>query len=498
MFHAFIVHRKLRFASLSQPTAVAAVYWMNASQLALLPPTPSGGTSPIEVTISLTETSHRAILRDQTPTPLETFELIDWMRGRICSWEPVTKAYQLVVSVRPPPSARLEPWCGALPASPSSLAYVALDHPESCNQGAACDGDALRHILNTSNEQRHAQRIQSKRFAHMLKPIGCRLRLFDEPDVTRCLAGRRLLNMGSDVAVDIQRGFGRLNVTLRAWTRRHPSELPREEAKLPFRRRRATNADWAYQFERTGGFNGRGPDVMAGLARFGRGSVGTQFLQHPPHYGLANMLDPAGVRANASGRVGFDDAIKYERYMCGHEIVVLESGLADFALAFNDRVTFSKNRVLPACAGRPLVECELALRPAIKGEDWRRSPMRSYLARLSQILEMWRRCRSAKPSFRAIFKLSPAPRARQRHADCEFAQWGFSSASAHYMQRANDAARKMVLAAGFEVFEGFALTLHAPAFWFDDARYGVRFKIHEAEALSDVLTQALLNQLCPP
>ena len=60
----------------------------------------------------------------------------------------------------------------------------------------------------------------------------------------------------------------------------------------------------------------------------------------------------------------------------------------------------------------------------------------------------------------------------------------------------NHAAREMVEAAGFEVFDGFGVTLHAPPAWFDDARHGVRFKLHEAEALSDVTTQALLNQIC--
>jgi len=56
----------------------------------------------------------------------------------------------------------------------------------------------------------------------------------------------------------------------------------------------------------------------------------------------------------------------------------------------------------------------------------------------------------------------------------------------------------MVEAAGFEVFDAFGVTLHAPAEWFDDVRYGVKYKLHEAEALSDVVTQLLLNQLCNP
>ena len=72
---------------------------------------------------------------------------------------------------------------------------------------------------------------------------------------------------------------------------------------------------------------------------------------------------------------------------------------------------------------------------------------------------------------------------------------GFS-VNAHHLQAVNAAARQAVEAGGFEVFDGFGLTLHAPPQWFDDARYGVRYKIHEAEVVSDMTVQALLNQLC--
>ena len=54
----------------------------------------------------------------------------------------------------------------------------------------------------------------------------------------------------------------------------------------------------------------------------------------------------------------------------------------------------------------------------------------------------------------------------------------------------------MVEGAGFETFNGFGVTLHAPPQWFDDAKYGVKYKIHAAEAVSDVETQALINQIC--
>ena len=127
------------------------------------------------------------------------------------------------------------------------------------------------------------------------------MRLFDEAAAVRCLHGKRLLNMGSDIAVDLQRGLARLNSTTQAWTRRRPGSSAEQRQK--FHLRQPTPADFAYQFERTGGFNGRGPDVMAGQVVLGHASLQTQFLQHPPHYGLANMLEPEGV--NAGGRIGF-------------------------------------------------------------------------------------------------------------------------------------------------------------------------------------------------
>ena len=48
-----------------------------------------------------------------------------------------------------------------------------------------------------------------------------------------------------------------------------------------------------------------------------------------------------------------------------------------------------------------------------------------------------------------------------------------------------------------KAFDGsFGATLHALPRWFDDARGGLRHSTTESEALSDVVTQMLLNQLC--
>ena len=184
--------------------------------------------------------------------------------------------------------------------------------------------------------------------------------------------------------------------------------------------------------------------------------------------------------ANASGRVGFRRAEQFERFMCKHDIVVLESGLADFGLSISTgpSVTFSTNRVRPACTGKGAQACEAALAPALRGEEWRRWPMRAYRQRLATVLDMWKRCRAAKPRFRGILHLAPAPRARQSPSDCGVAQWGFST-QAHHLRAVNDAARAQVAEAGFEVFEAFALTLHAPPQWFDDAvRHPAESNLH--------------------
>lgn len=122
--------------------------------------------------------------------------------------------------------------------------------------------------------------------------------------------------------------------------------------------------------------------------------------------------------------------------------------------------------------------------------------MQTYRKRLESLMLMWRGCRARNPRFRGIFKLAPAPRARLRPAECGIAQWGFNSGPAQYLRDANAMARDVVERAGFEVMDGFGLTLHARPGWFDDARHGVRLQIHEAEVTSDLSAQLFLTQLC--
>lgn len=66
-------------------------------------------------------------------------------------------------------------------------------------------------------------------------------------------------------------------------------------------------------------------------------------------------------------------------------------------------------------------------------------------------------------------------------------------------------ARQLVEAAGFEAFDPWAATLHAAPSWFDPLPTvrgghrktgGLEYEIHSAEALSDMVTQMFLNQLC--
>jgi hypothetical protein len=57
---------------------------------------------------------------------------------------------------------------------------------------------------------------------------------------------------------------------------------------------------------------------------------------------------------------------------------------------------------------------------------------------------------------------------------------------------ANDVAREVVSAAGFEVFDPFPATMHARMHWFDK---GGR-DLQHSDVLSDLVTQMLLNQLC--
>jgi hypothetical protein len=201
--------------------------------------------------------------------------------------------------------------------------------------------------------------------------------------------------------------------------------------------------------------------------------------------------------------------------MCAHDVVVFESGLSDVALPLTELSPLrDRSLLLPACSGAPVDACQSVLPKALKNETWRQMPLAAYRNRLLALMNVWRGCKRAKPGWRGVFKLALAPRARALRdgivepADCERAQSGYSAA-AHHVAVVNSVARRVVEEAGFEVFEPWAATLHASASWFDalptgrgrkrardEQGAGLEYEIHSAEAVSDMITQMLINQLC--
>ena len=205
--------------------------------------------------------------------------------------------------------------------------------------------------------------------------------------------------------------------------------------------------------------------------------------------------------------------------MCSHDIVVFESGTEDMALPVTQISPLRDPSLLePACSGRSVSECMAVLPSALQNESWRYTPLAAYRQRLSGLVDVWKDCRRQKPHWRGIFKLSSAPRARavrleREPADCSSGQSGYS-ASAHHMAVVNSVARRLVESAGFETFDPWAATFHAAPSWFDAlpvgrgrrkahpsssaGSRGLDYEIHSAEAVSDMVTQQLLNQLCTP
>ena len=513
-YHAFAQATDSHFGSLSVPMAQERqphLYWVSLAATAAIP----GSSRRYSLTISMVETQHRGLQRNEGRGPLrwsapavDESPLEDFLRYRRCAWQPVpVPAAVQVVEVAGVESAAAEPQCRAV-AGLAPMAYVAATGANGC-AGGLCLGDAHERLINTSNDKRLALRTR-KGFAHVLKPVGCRYRWYDEADLTRCLAGRAVLNMGSALATDISKGLARINRTLREWTHRRPSN----DQRRPLAQRLPQVADFHYQFERTGGFWHQ--DVMVGRSEFGKARVTTMLLDHPANFGLLNVLEPRTVQ-QAEARVGFRSAAEYEKMMCSHDVLLFESGVHDFGLPFTEWVKPSRSKLAAECEGRPAAECRAALAAALNNQSWRERPLQAYRERLGRLLAMWGRCRAQRPGFRAYFKLAPAPRARgplaagagkgsrrgralgERQAlsnDCEAAQWGYWT-QAHHVAVFNEVARAAVTAAGFAVFDPFGVTLHALPRWFDDARL-IRHSIVEAEALSDLTTQLWLNQLCSP
>lgn len=515
-YHASIIEATngdWRFAALSQPIGddAPAAYWINTSA-ARMP-----GRHVYTLALSLVETPLRALqhaegkdsrggLRwsaDGRESPLS-----NWLRERRCVWERVPLQQSTISVIFNSPEA--ETACKSMPPA-STLAYRRIRRCPP-GSGRCTDNQTRRRILDTSNEQRLKKRL-AQGFEHVLTSSECRLRWFGEAALTRCLEGRSVLNVGSD-AVDLQRGFARINRSLAAWTQVRPGATHPNVADF----HRAFEKPWQQCFLARGACDVRfGASTVRTLLKRGltemlpegTASLVTALSAPSPTAAPMGHLTQSGRRAKSR-----QDALSL---MCSHDIVVFESGVEDVALPLTKYSPLRDSSLLmPACSGRPAAECAAVLPAAIRNESWRLTPLAAYRNRLHALLHVWRGCKRSKPSWRGIFKLALAPRARAlretaNKADCERAQSGYS-AQAHHVAVLNDVATRAVVEAGFEVFDPFAATLHASARWFDSlpaargtkrghksgaAESGdLQYEIHSAEAVSDVITQSLLGQIC--
>ena len=396
---------RLHFSALSRPVPTWPSVHFLATGALMLP-----GTHEYAFSLTLVEASRRR-------TPLSTRPpLLDWLMARRCMADRVPLSRFVHVSAAPL-AAEPEPACASLPADPSQYAYVMAERHGAC--GPWCVGNATRQLHDTANAARRKERARQG-FRHVLKPLGCRLRLFDE---------QRL-------------------------------------AKWP-----------------------RAKDRPCAI-RFGRSAVSTFLFHYPSYRGLVNLKES-----------------QYET-MCQHDIVVVESASEDFALPPSEVLPLrAASRLARTCS--PIVEgaaaakswddvealCTAAAWIATANKSFRLDPWAAYERRLATLLSRWKQCRARRSSWRAIFQLSMAPRGVRAPADCLMGQRGLGSQT-HHRAAINAFARRMVEDAGFEVFDPFAVTLHAPASWFDSERTPLEHASQEAEAVSDVFTQLLLNQLC--
>ena len=514
-FHLWVVDQTghWRFAALSQYVG-EAMSWINTSA-ALMP-----GTRTYALSLTLVETQDRGLQhaegREARP-PLsadgDEVPLLTWLRDRRCVWErvPLRRAHRSFTITTPLAAGVSLPACTTMPPA-TSFAYRAV--PPRCEPSVADNLDCVdlnhtwRRILDSSNEPRW-QRRRATGFQHALISQQCRFRWIGESALTKCLAGRSVLNIGSN-AVDLQRGLARINSTLVGWTQVRPG--PQHPNVADFHR--AFERHWQQCFL---------PKRGSCDVRFGASLVRT-VLKRGLREVLPEAAFPQPSSASAKGvngrRQKLASGAEALALMCQYEIVVFESGVEDVSMPPTRFTPLrDRNLLLPACAGRSAVECAALLPAATNNESWRATPLVTYTRRLLSLMDVWKACKRAKPLWRGIFKLATAPRARSvrpftEPEDCERAQDGYSS-QPHDMATVNEVARRVVEHAGFEVFDPYAATLHASPTWFDaitPARErphhggkraarasrtpGLEYEIHAAETVSDMVTQMLLHQLC--
>ena len=247
---------------------------------------------------------------------------------------------------------------------------------------------------------------------------------------------------------------------------------------------------WWWNYGRTGINNNH--DEATGKSTFNKSVITTQFIHHPFRYGLVNVLHPDPKRA-----IAYKTAHEYETRICKHDVVVFESGVHD--LASPDRRVHRE--MLKACT-RPEAGCtDEELMPILHNESWRLDLLGSYRLHVEELMDMWDRCRDRRRQdsthksrkahpFRPIFKLSTAPNPATEMKSCT-AEWGYNT-EGWYLLVANQMVREIVERRGYEVFDPYPALQHVPASWFD---VGGRDALH-ADAVSDLVTQMLINQLC--
>ena len=438
----------------------ASLYWVNTSGGTVLP-----GRHTYHISVVLKDSQNRELQQLDGRGPLQWVRspVREWLRYRRCVSGavrlPGSKTRDLGVDIvidRPELPLDEEPQCGAVRADASTalVALVNTTHGYVCPPGM-CTGNAYARVIDTYK----ASARESKGFRHVLKPEGCQLHFYEESEAADCLQGRSILNIGGSMANSVQRGFERLsNRAKTSWW-------------WDFGRTQISN-----NFQLSSGHTCSVDDQQRASV------VTTVFIHHPFRHGLLNVLHPDPVKAN-----GLKQASQFESLMCEHDIVIFESGVHDMALP--DRR--AHRALLNLCHGSvPCTDAELL--PILMNQSWRLDQLASYRTHLAELMGKWRRCADQRAQngatpFRPIFKLVAAPNSI---SSCS-SEWGYN-VEAHYMAVANDAAREVVEAAGFEVFDAFPATAHIHPTWYDNNGKDNQ----HSDFVSDLTVHMLLNQVC--
>lgn len=313
-------------------TSTPSAYWMNTSA-ALLP-----GEHAYQVTsLHLMETNARRLqLADGHSSLIWTAAsqspLLHWLRERRCVGKPVVlDSRWQSISVRAPLPSAEEPLCTAVPASATS-AYYAVENQSAACPRWLCEGNATASLITPYRPDKRRSRVG---FAHVLKPSGCRFRWHTADEVSRCLAGRSVLNMGSSAATSIAKGFERI---ARAAAPRLVDPLKETSWWFDFGRTKGRGCGpraSGYFMQPSARMNGCINDSAVGVSSFEhagrRATVSTLYFHHPYRYGLLNLLNASEQqRAFGNESLLMPSAAAYEAAMCTHDIVVLESGAHDF------------------------------------------------------------------------------------------------------------------------------------------------------------------------